>query len=143
MRARQFAILLLVLVSLLFVGQPIAHDRDARVSRLVDGAHLMISDPAHQINLWPSFLWILLILSSLQGHLRRTEFPNLSFEFALLLGFASIVIYAALNPDAKQLGLWKMLNAGGFGLSLIAMGLYDHIILVRALPRRVAEEDDE
>ncbi len=38
---------------------------------------------------------------------------------------------------------WKVLNAGGIGLSLMAMGLYDHVVLIRALPKRVAEGDDE
>ena len=59
------------------------------------------------------------------------------------LGLASVVAYAIFHPDAKELGLWKLLNAGGFALSLIAMGLYDHFVLVRALPKGVAEGDDE
>jgi hypothetical protein len=60
-----------------------------------------------------------------------------------MLGFTSIVSYAIWHPDAKQLGLGKLLNAGGPGLSLMALGLYDYIVLVRALPKRVAEGDDE
>ncbi len=141
--AGQFAILLSILVALLFVGQPIAHCLDPRVSMFVHQAHLMISDPAHQINLWPSFLWIVLFLSSLRWRMRNAERPQLYFFLGGLVGFASIAIYAAWNPDAKQLRLWKVLNAAGFGLSLIAMGLYDHIFLVRALPRIVADGDDE
>jgi hypothetical protein len=43
----------------------------------------------------------------------------------------------------RHVEVWKILNTGGFGLSLIATGLYDHIILVRTLPKRVPEGDDE
>jgi len=60
-----------------------------------------------------------------------------------MISFASIVSYAIWHPDAKQLGLWKILNAGGFGLSLIALGLYDYTSLVLLLPKRAAEGDDE
>jgi hypothetical protein len=59
------------------------------------------------------------------------------------LCLASIVSYAIWHPEAKQLGLWKILNAGGLGLSLIALGLYDYIVLVCALSKTVAEGGDE
>jgi hypothetical protein len=105
--------------------------------------HLMISEPARQVNLWPSVLWAGLLCGSLRWHMSSIERQRLYFLLVGMLGFASIVSYAIWHPAAKQLGLWKILNAGGLGLSLIALGLYDHIVLVRALPKRVVEGDDE
>jgi len=123
----------------LFVLLLIALYFDPVASRL----HLMISDPARQIDLWPSVLWAALLCGSLRWHMSSIERQRSYFLLAGTLGFTSIVSYAIWHPDVKQLGLWKILNAGGIGLSLIALGLYDYIILVHALPKRVAEGDDE
>lgn len=130
---------LLTFPVLLFFGRPIAHYFDPVASHL----HMMISDPDRQINLWPSLLWAVLLCGSLRWHMSSIERQRLYFILAAMIGFASIVSYAIFHPDAKQLGLWKLLNAGELGLSLMALGLYDYIVLVRALPKRVAEGDDE
>jgi hypothetical protein len=141
--ARWFGFFLLTLIVLLFVGQPLAHYLDPRVLRLVDQVHLLISDTAHQINLTPSLLWITLFFIDLRGHMRSWERPGLCFLLGGLVAFSSIAIYGILHPDARQFGLWKVLNAGGFGLSFMVMGFYDHIVLVRTLPKRAAEGGDE
>jgi len=129
------ALFFLALLVLLLIAQYF----DPVASRL----HLMISDPARQINLWPSILWAVLLCGSLGWHMSSIERQRVYFLLVGTLGFASIVSYAVWHPDAKQLGLWKILNAGGIGLSLIALGLYDYIVLVSALPKRAAEGDDE
>jgi hypothetical protein len=131
--------LLLALLVLLFLGRPIAHYFDPVVSH----QHMMMSDPDRLINLWPSLLWTVLLCGSLRWHMSSIERQRLYLILVATLGLASIVSYAIFHPEAKQLGLWKLLNTGGFGLSLIALGLYDYIVLVRALPKRVAEGEDE
>lgn len=130
------ALLFLAFLVLLLIGWPIAH-------YLLGHLHVMISDPLRQINLSPSVLWMGLLCSSLRWHMSRIERQRLYFVLVGMVGFASIVSYAILHPDAKQLGWWKILNAGGIGLSLIALGLYHHISLVFLLPKRLAEGDDE
>lgn len=130
---------LLTFPVLLFFGRPIAHYFDPVASHL----RMMISDPDRQINVWPSLIWVALLCGSLRRHMSSIERQRVYFILVATLGFASIVYYAIFHPEAKQLGLWKLLNAGGLGLSLIAMGLYDHIVLLRALPKKVAEADDE
>ena len=105
--------------------------------------HRMISDPARQINLWPSVYWAALLCGSLRWHMSGIERQSMFFMLVGMIGFASIVSYATFHPEAKQHDLWKLLNSGGFGLSFIALGLYDHITLVLLLPKRVAEGDDE
>src|SRR5690349_20245035 len=60
-----FGLFMLTIVLLLFIGQPLAHYLDPRVAGLVDWVHLKISDPAHQIDLSPSFFWIVVFLIGL------------------------------------------------------------------------------
>jgi MFS family permease len=131
--------LLLAFLVLLFLGQPIAHYFDPVDSHL----HMMVSDPDRQINLWPSVFWVVLLCGSLRCQMSGIERQRLYFMLVGMIGFASIVSYAIFHPEAKELDLWKLLNTGGFGLSLIALGLYDHTTLVLLLPKRVAEGDDE
>lgn len=138
-----FLAFLLAFLALLFLGQPIAHHLGSVASRFLVHLHMMISDPSRQINLWPSVFWVVLFCGSLRWHMRSIELQRLYFVLVGMIGFTSIVSYAVWHPDVKRLVLWKILNAGGFGLSFIAMGLYDHIVLVRALPKKVAEGDDE
>jgi hypothetical protein len=138
-----FGLLLLTIVLLLFIGQPLAHYLDPKVAGFVDWMHLKISDPVHQIDLSAPFLWIAVSLSGLRWHIRSWERPQLSFLLCGLVAFSLIAAYGIWHPDARQVWFWKVLNAGGFGLSLMAMGLYDHVVLIRALPKRVGEGDDE
>jgi hypothetical protein len=138
-----FLAFVLTFLVLLFVGQPIAHYLDPVASTFLGHLHMLISDPARQINLGPSVFWVLLLFGSLRWHMRRIERQRLYFVLVGMIGFASIVCYAIWHPDAKQLVWWKILNAGGLGLSLIALGLYDHSSLVLLLPKRMAEGDDE
>lgn len=141
--AKWFGLFLLTLLVLLFIGQPLARYLDPRFSSFADRFHVMISDPAHQINLAPSFFWMAVFLSRLRWHMRRWERQESYFLIGGLVASSSIAIYGMLQPEARQLTIWKILNAGGFGLSLMVMGLFDHIALVRALPKRFAEDDDE
>ncbi len=60
-------------VVLLVIGQPIAHIPRPAVFQFCRSVHVMISDPAHQINLAPSFFWMAVFLSRLRWHMRRWE----------------------------------------------------------------------
>jgi hypothetical protein len=141
--AKQFVIFLGVIILLLFFGQSFAHRIDPVVSSFAERLRLMISDPAHQINLWPSLFWIGLFVINLGRNLRSMERQNLCFLSCGTLAFTSIVLIAVWHPDARQTVLWRAFNAGGIGLSFIALGLYDHITLVRVLPKRIEEGVDE
>jgi len=59
------ALFFLALLVLLLIAQYF----DPVASRL----HLMISDPARQINLWPSILWAVLLCGSLGWHMSSIE----------------------------------------------------------------------
>jgi hypothetical protein len=141
--AKQFVLFLGVIVLLLFVGEPLAHRVDPMISSFSDRLHFAISDPAHQVNLWPSFFWTAMLISSLRGALRGIEWPRLCFLFCAMLAFTSVVLFAMWFPDIRQAALWRLCNAGGVGLSFVALGLHDHITLVLLLPKRIADGDDE
>jgi hypothetical protein len=141
--ARQFVIFLGVILLLMFVGEQLAHRLDPLVSSFSNRLHSAISDPAHQINLWPSFFWTAMLISSLRGALRGIEWARLCFLFCAMLAFTSVVLFAMWFPDIRQAALWRLCNAGGVGLSFVALGLHDHITLVLLLPKRIADGDDE
>jgi hypothetical protein len=134
----------LAFVVLLFIGLPFGHYLEPVASRFLDQIHTMISDPARQINLAPSLVWMAGICGTLQMRIRTNiERRRLYFLLVGLVGFASIVFYPIWHPEAKQHMLWRVLNGGSLGLTFIASGLYDHISLVLLLPKRVAEGNDE
>jgi hypothetical protein len=64
-------------------------------------------------------------------------------SFLGLLAAISVALLPIWDPGVEKLEIWKILNAGGFGLSFIAIGIDEHIVLLRALPKRVAEGADE
>ena len=141
--AKQLAIFLSVIVVLAFFGRFFANRIDTVIFSFGDRLHVMISDPAHRINLWPSFLWMACIVSSLRWNLQTIERQRFGFFLCGMIGVASIALLAMWYPDAEQSRLWQVLNAGGIGLSFIAMGLYEHITLVLLLPKGAEEHDDE
>jgi hypothetical protein len=143
MSAKQFCLLLGVILLLIFFGEPLAHRVDPMISSFSNRLHLAISDPAHQVNLWPSFFWTAMLISSLRGALRSIEWPRLYFLLCAMLAFTSVVLFAMWFPDIRQAALWRLCNAGGVGLSFVALGLHDHITLVLMLPKRIAGGDDE
>lgn len=140
---KQFAVFLFVIVALFFFGEPLAHHADPMIAGFVDRRHTMISDSNHQINLWPLLFWILVCFSSVRVHPRRMRTPGLYFHLSGLLGATSVALYPMWHPGATRIWLWRVLNAGGIGLSFIAMGSYDHFTLVRVLPNRGSGDDNE
>lgn len=134
-----FGLLLLAIVVLIFIGQPLGHYLDLIASRV----HTTISDPRGRVDLFAPFLWIALFLGNLRWRLRSWERTQLCFLFIGTVIFSFVAVCPIWLPEVQQAGLWKVLNAGGLGLSLTAMGLYDHIVLVRTLPKGIAEGDDD
>ena len=138
--AKGFGILLLVLTLLILFGRPVARGLEPLASSFLGHVHLLISDPSHQVNLTAPSFWLALFLASSLWH-RRMDDRWLSFLG--LLAAISVALLPIWDPGVEKLEIWKILNAGGFGLSFIAIGIDEHIVLLRALPKRVAEGADE
>jgi hypothetical protein len=54
---------------------------------------------------------------------------------------AVLPLWISLGP--RQMLLWKLLNAGSAGILFMVMGLCNHVAMVRMLPKRVEEGDDD
>lgn len=90
----------------------------------------------------PLGLWVLGLSTSLGKRLYFDPQGPYFFFFGVVV--ASIVAFCPLwYPSANQVMLWRILDAGGLGLSMIAWGLHNHFLLVRLFPNQCRDEDDE
>jgi hypothetical protein len=135
---RQIIACLLFFAALLFFGRSIGRFADSIIADI----HLDLSDPGREIRLYPVVLWLLTLYGSLRWPLQREDSYRLSFMFLGLSIFVAVALSPAWHPGVRQFVLWKALNAESWGLSFIAIGLYDHMTLVRLMPRRIVEDAD-
>jgi hypothetical protein len=141
--ARQFGILLAVLLGLLIFSFLFGDSADSAISKLSIRLHILMSDPEQQIMLGPFFIWTVFLLPGSRWSRRRIQLGQSFFGLCGLTAFGSVVLLAATYPEVKQIALWRILNACGLGLTLVALGLYDHFSLVLFLPNRIAQDNDE
>jgi hypothetical protein len=135
---KQVAIFILALL-IFFVCR---RSLDRYANDLTQVIRSMIADPDGQVKLSPVLLWIVSLSTSLlKRSLRIIE--RVSFLCFGTIVFAAIALYPYWHPEAMKALLWRTLNAGSFGFSLMALGLYDHISLVRMLPKIGGVSDDE
>jgi hypothetical protein len=137
-------IFLLVLLALGLFGHPLGRYLDSVIPQVNNQIHVMISDPDHRTNLLPVIFWTVPLFA---GGLRRPRDARrlgVPFDMACLLFWAvALVFYPLRYPDVTRLMFWKLLNTGWLGISMIVIGLYDHLTLVSLLPGRVREGDNE
>ena len=74
---------------------------------------------------------------------RARRFYKMYFLASGALAWAFAAFYPMWHPDATHPALCKFLNEGWMGLSFIAWGLYDHLTLVRLMPRRIDNYKDD
>jgi hypothetical protein len=101
-------------------------------------------DLALRIKSFQLVIWLVLLLIGFlcgpQNILRR----RIPFFSVVGLAVAFLTFYPLFHlMSAQQFSLLNNLNACSFGISLILVGLYDHFMLVRMLPRKVAEAHSE
>lgn len=135
---KQVGIFVLVLLILFACGRTL----DRYANDLTQVIHSMIADSDGQVKLVPVLLWITSLSTSLLKRSLRT-IERLNFLCLGTIVFTAIAFYPSWHPEAMKAPLWRTLNAGSFGFSLIALGLYDHISLVRMLPRTEGVSNDE
>ena len=139
MTAKGFGFFMLLLLGLFLVSLFFGHNLDSFISAASNRIHTMISDPNHQINLWPPLSWMVMFFLSLVSRYRGID-PLLLFLGMVV--FVFIALIAVWNPSVRQVALWRVLNTGGLGLTFMALGLYDHIRLLVALPRHEERQHD-
>jgi hypothetical protein len=112
--------------------------------RYLNWAHRMLSDPDHRANLPPVLYWFAFLCAwaSNRSHFGRLHMVLFSAYFLIL--WTGVSVFLPLrHPEVTQQTLWRILNAGWLGISLMLMGLYNHLTLVRLLPRRGRTNDNE
>ncbi len=136
----QVVIFLLVLVVLLFWG----HRIESYANDLTQVIDSMIPDLHGQIELVPLVCWIGALSTSFLKRSHRTTDPYWIYFLCFgTIACAVVAIYPFWHPEATRSLLWTTLNAGSFGFSLVAWGLYSHFTLVRLMPKKFQENDGE
>jgi len=103
----------------------------------------VISDPDHRAHLLPVLYWfaVLCAAGTNRSHFARLRWVSFSACFDLL--WTGVLVFLPIrHPEILQEPLWRVLNAGWFGIMML-LGLYDHLTLVRLLPGRDQIHDDE
>lgn len=137
MTNKQLVFLLLVLLALLFFGRPIGRYAD---SILADVRSMI---PAHPVTFSPALLWSFYLCMSFRRNPHQEDLYRMYFLASGALAWAFTALYPIWHPDAMHPALWKFLDDGWLGLSFIALGLYDHLTLVRLMPRRIDNLEDD
>ncbi|HEX4485513.1 MAG TPA: hypothetical protein VH088_04560, partial [Terriglobales bacterium] len=136
---KQFIFLLGSLIVLLFIGQRLQWIADGAVRHI----HLLLSDPNEQVDIAPFLMWSLFFCLSIRWRMQKTDWPTTGISFIGALAYALLGLHLFSHPDARQFVLWKILNAGAIGIFFITTGLYDHLLLVRSIPNKISEDDNE
>lgn len=101
----------------------------------------LIGDRSGQIGLLALLFWIMWLLKNLR---KRPSDPRGSLFYVIGSAItAMIVFYPKWHPEAIQSMFWRTLNTGSIWLTMIAIGLRDHFVLVRFLPNQTGDDDDE
>jgi len=129
------------LLSVFVIGPIIAHRADAVIGSTSEELHVLIQDPEHLVRFGPILYWALFACSS---RWRRDSEDGREVVFYTLGAFFWLVffLYPLSHPAAAQLLLWKVVSAGWFGITFMAMGLYQHMRVVLLLPRRPRNQTD-
>ena len=87
-------------------------------------------------------LWMGILCADFVRHSRQqVDKYGLYFRACVIIACAFVAFCPLWNPGAAQLRIWKLSDDFAVGISLIAVGLYDHFALIRLLPQRISEDD--
>ena len=142
---RQVLIAFLIFLVLIFFGRPVQAFMGWTATTVGNHIHLVISDPAHRVNLYPLFFGSLALCASLARRPQRIDCRTAYFLSAGLLVWAVAALYQIGHPDIARLMIWRALTTGWgwYGITFMAWGLYNHITLALLLPKRVGEDEHE
>jgi len=103
---------------------------------------VLMGDQSGQIRWLASLMWSVRLLRNPQKDSSADPRGPLFYVFGLATSFA-VCLYPKWYPEVMQSLIWKTLNAGSLGLTLIAWGLRDHLLLVHLLPKKGSDDEDE
>lgn len=135
---KQLAIFLLVLFLLLLFGRPLGRYADS----IIFHVQSPISNAFFPFT-FPILFWLAVLGTNIRRHPQQEDVYKMYFLSLGAFAWTLVALYTLRRPDILPLMFWKTLNSCWLGASLIAMGLYDHLTLVRLLPKRVDTHDEE
>jgi hypothetical protein len=103
---------------------------------------ILIGDPSGQTRLVALLLWFMWLSKSLRKD-SRIDPRGPFFYFVGLVVSVAVAFYPKWHPGVTQFLLWRTLNVGSLWLTLTALGLRDHFVLVRALPKNGSDDEDD
>lgn len=131
----QAAIFILFFVGLFIWGSKL----EVGVSRAENWIHQTMPTAT---GILPLVLWIIGLAHSLGKRMRFDPYCLYFYCLGTLVTCA-VAFCPAWYPGVRGILLWRVLSAGWLGLTLIAMGVYDHFLLVRLMPTHGGDDDDE
>lgn len=103
---------------------------------------VLMGDQGGQIRWLAPLLWSVGLLRNTRKDSSADPRGPLFYAFGLATSIA-VCLYPQWHPEVMQSLIWKTLNAGSVGLTLIAWGLRDHLLLVHLLPKKGSDDEDE
>jgi hypothetical protein len=103
---------------------------------------VLMGDQSGQIRWLAALMWSARLFRNTQKE-SPADPRGPSFYVVGLITSTAVCFYPKLYPEVMQSLIWKTLNAGSLGLSLIAWGLRDHLLLVHLLPKNGSDDEDE
>lgn len=133
-----FAVFLLIILFLMIWGRRIEPVIQAMYSVADHVLHRIVPAPSAVFAL---LLWIMAFCGSVRRKTRNIDPYALYFCASGVVASFVLALLPARFPGCEHSLPWRTLNAGAPGLTLITLGVYDHITLFRLLPND--REDDE
>ncbi len=137
---KQAVIFALVMLVLIIFGRDIEHS--SATASFVQYLQSMFH-PAHQVSLIAPVVSMLFLGVSLRRHPQREERYRTDFLLLGTIAWSLVALSPLWWPEVTRLMFWKFLSEEWLGVSLIAVGLYDHMTLVRLLPQRIPQDASE
>jgi hypothetical protein len=103
---------------------------------------VLIGGSGGQVRLLALLFWFIWLSKSLRRD-SRIDPRGPFFCFVGLVVSAAVAFYPKWYPGVTQSMLWRTLNVGSLWLTLIALGMRDHFVLVRALPANGSDDEDD
>ncbi len=103
---------------------------------------VLMGDQSGQIRWLAPLMWSAGLLGNTQNDSSADPRGPLFYVFGLATSIA-VCLYPKGYPEVMQSSIWKTLNTGSLGLTLIAWGLRNHLLLVHLLPKKGSDDEDE
>jgi hypothetical protein len=136
---KEAIVFLLLLLLLLFFIPYLAEKAEPAIGL----AQEMIPRTMRQVVSFPVLLWSAFLCMSLRRHSSQEDWHRICFLSSGVIAWAIFALYPLSHPELAQSVIWKTVDNESLFVSVIALGLYEHLTLVRLLPKRIEEDEND